>query len=90
MKKYTKKQILKLVANVCYFCGENDYNLLDAHRILEGHLGGTYHERNTVVVCATCHRKIHSGRIIIHGKYLTTGKKQWILHYFIDGEEKWG
>jgi len=51
--------------------------------------GGTYHDRNTVTVCANCHRKIHSGRIKIFGKYMTTGKKLWVLHFFEDGEEKW-
>jgi len=88
-KRYSRQQIKKLVEKVCYFCGEDDYNLLDVHRILEGANGGTYHDRNTVCVCSKCHRKIHSGRIKIHGKYMSTGKKLWVLHFTEDGDEKW-
>lgn len=72
----------------CLFCGESDYDLLDVHRILPGEQGGTYHDRNTVCSCALCHRKAHSGRIVIQGKYLSTSG-EWVLHYVEDGEEKW-
>jgi len=89
-KRYSRQQIKKLYDKVCYFCEEDDYDLLDVHRILEGANGGTYHDRNTVTVCSKCHRKIHSGRIKIFGKYMAAGgKKLWVLHCNVDGEEKW-
>ncbi len=86
--KYSRQQIKKLMEKECYFCGENDYNLLDVHRILEGANGGTYHDRNTICCCAKCHRKIHSGRIKIHGKHLSTSSR-WVVHFTEDDVEKW-
>lgn len=78
-KKHDKK---------CHFCGCDQYELLDVHRIIEGSDGGKYTEFNTVTTCALCHRKIHAGMIKIDRKYLsTTGR--WLLHYWLDGEEKW-
>jgi hypothetical protein len=87
-KKYSKKQVKKLHYGACFFCGESDYNLLDVHRILEGSQGGTYHHTNTIVGCATCHRKVHSGRIVIHGKYFSSSGR-WVVNYTEDGIEKW-
>lgn len=87
-KRYTRQQIKKLVEKKCYFCGEDNYDLLDAHRIIPGEEGGKYHDHNILVVCATHHRKIHSGCIVILGKhYSTLGR--WLLHYVENGEEKW-
>lgn len=87
-KNYTKKQAKKFFDKNCYFCGEDCYELLDAHRILPGCDGGKYHERNMITVCACCHRRIHgSGEIVIDKKYLST--KGWVLHYFVDGVEHW-
>lgn len=76
----TKKQIKKLVDGSCYFCKESDYDLLDVHRIIEGKDGGVYCEMNTITVCCKCHRKIHSGKIVVHRKYTTTLGKV-VLHY---------
>ena len=81
-KKNKKRHVGK-----CHFCEEDDYELLDTHRIVEGKDGGRYVDHNVVVACATCHRKIHAGRIVIDRWYQsTTGK---ILHYEEDGLEKW-
>jgi len=88
-KGCSKQQCLKRVAKECFFCGEQDYSVLDPHRIFEGKDGGTYCEANVVVCCATCHRKVHAGRIKIFGKYQSTGKKLWIVHYEEDGKEMW-
>lgn len=88
MKKPSKKQIKKLIEKKCYFCGEDDYDLLDVHRILEGKDGGKYVDHNMVVSCSLCHRKIHAGRIEIKGRYYSTSGR-YLLHYFEDGEEKW-
>jgi 5-methylcytosine-specific restriction endonuclease McrA len=89
MKKYTKKQAKKLFDKECFFCGENDYNLLDAHRIIEGKDGGTYHWWNMLTTCVKCHRKVHTGRIQILGKHPSTGPRLYAIHYIEDGEEKW-
>ncbi len=85
----TRKQINKKIDGKCYFCGEDDYDLLDSHRIIPGSEGGKYTEYNTLTTCATCHRKCHSGRIKIEGRHYSTAGR-YILHYFEDGEEKWG
>ena len=87
-KKLSKKQIKKRIDGKCYFCGEADYNLLDCHRIIEGKDGGKYVRGNMVTVCSTCHRKIHSDRIKILGRYFSTSG-QYVLHFTEDDEEKW-
>jgi len=87
MGRKSRQQITKLYEKKCYFCGENEYKLLDCHRVYEGEDGGTYHPLNTVVTCALCHRKIHAGIIKIDRKYLSTGGL--VLHYFINGKEYW-
>ncbi len=87
-KRYTRQQIRKLVEKKCYFCGEEDYALLDAHRIIPGEAGGKYHDMNIAVTCANCHRKIHAGRIVVDRRYFRSDGK-WILHYWEDGQEKW-
>ena len=71
----------------CLICGEDNYNVLDVHRIEYGSQGGTYTKRNTIVVCTTCHRRIHAGEIEIDGKYNST--KGLMVHYFVEGKEYW-
>jgi hypothetical protein len=90
-KGCSKQQCLKRVAGECLFCGEKDYSVLDPHRIFEGRNGGTYVEENVVVCCATCHRKIHAGKIKVLGKHRSYGTwKMWLVHWVDeDGEEKW-
>jgi hypothetical protein len=80
------KKVKKKIDKRCYFCGEGDYDLLDCHRIIPGEEGGEYNEHNTVVACACCHRKCHSGRINIIGRFFST--MGYVLHYFEDGVEK--
>ena len=74
----------------CFFCGENRYELLDAHRIFEGKDGGTYNWWNMITTCASCHRKCHAGIIKILGKHRCTGPRLEVIHYIDeDGQEKW-
>ena len=87
-KKLINKKIKKHIDKKCVFCGEDDYNLLDVHRIVPGKEGGRYSEINTATNCVNCHRKCHSGRIKILGKHFCTSGR-YIIHCFIDGEENW-
>jgi hypothetical protein len=82
------KQVKKIIEGKCYFCDCCNYDLLDVHRIAYESEENKYTEFNTVVVCSLCHRKIHSGIIKIDRKYFCTNGK-WILHYWIENEEKW-
>jgi len=87
-KNLINKVAKKKLEKTCYFCGIDDYAVLDTHRIVPGEENGIYTEFNTIVACANCHRKIHDGQIVIDRKYFSTSGK-WILHFWQDGEEKW-
>jgi hypothetical protein len=88
-KRYTRKQLCKLANNKCFFCHEDKFHVLDAHRIIPGEQGGTYIPHNILVLCANCHRRVHAGEIKIDRKYPTTGKSLWVLHCWIEGQELW-
>ena len=81
MSKKINKIAKKKYAKKCHFCECDIYELLDLHRIIEGKNGGEYTESNTVVCCASCHRKIHAKIIKINRKYLSSSGR-WVLHYF--------
>lgn len=87
-KKLINKVIKKKCDKKCYFCPCDIYELLDVHRIVDGAKGGEYTDFNTITSCALCHRKIHAGLIRIDRKYNSTSGK-FVLHCWIDGEEKW-
>jgi PP-loop superfamily ATP-utilizing enzyme len=87
-KTLINKEAAKRFAKKCYFCPCDVYDLLDVHRIVEGSEGGKYTDFNTITVCSLCHRKIHAGLIKIDRKYQSTSGR-WVLHYWIEGEEKW-
>jgi hypothetical protein len=90
MKKLINKKHKKKQEGKCYLCGTTDYELLDVHRIKEGADGGKYTDFNSLVVCVACHRKIHAGKIQIHGRYFSTAAR-YILHFTNEeGEEVWG
>ena len=82
MDKKQKKRTYKK----CHFCGCDDYALLDLHRIIHGEDGGEYKEGNVACCCSNCHRRIHDGQIIIDRWHMST--KGQVLHYFIEGEER--
>ena len=84
-RKNIDKKIAKLSAKKCRICGENDYNILDCHRILPGSKNGTYKNSNTVIVCSNCHRKIHAGGIEVDRYYPTTTGR--LLRVIIDDKE---
>lgn len=81
MRKNIDKIAKKKIDKCCYFCECDTYELLDVHRIIPGENGGQYTEKNSVTLCANCHRKVHADLIKIDRKYLSSSGK-WILHYF--------
>lgn len=86
--KLIDKVATKKIDKECHFCGEDEYCVLDSHRIIPEEHGGKYYRNNVVTICACCHRKIHhSKRIVIDRWYNST--KGRVLHYWEDGEEKW-
>jgi hypothetical protein len=87
-KKLVNKISMKKHEGKCYFCGIEDYSVLDVHRIVPGEEGGEYTHLNSVVCCANCHRKTHDGQIKIDRKYFSTAGK-WILHFWEGDVEKW-
>lgn len=80
----SRQQIQKLFHGECLVCGENRYEVLDAHRIIEG---GKYIPSNIVVLCSIHHRLVHSGCIKFDRKYDSTNGI--ILHWFMNGQEFW-
>lgn len=88
MGKLINKKETKEIAGECFFCGEDDYAVLDCHRIVEGQDGGRYVDHNVLVVCSNCHRRCHDGQLVIDRKYNTTGGFQ-LLHYWENGKEQW-
>ena len=86
MSKLINKKIYKRSEGKCRICGETDYDLLNVHRILPGCEQGKYSTVNTVCLCLSCHRKVHTGRITILGWYTSTKGK--VLHIIKeDGKE---
>lgn len=87
MKIKSKKDFKKYIKN-CFFCEENNLNLLDIHRIYEGYKGGGYHHENVLVLCANCHRKVHCGEIKDIKKYKSYGGNSLFqVIYFVDNRE---
>jgi hypothetical protein len=87
-KKLINKVHKKKADKKCYFCGTDEYCVLDVHRIISGSDGGKYDFYNSITTCSNCHRKIHDGKIKVDRKYPST--KGWVLHYFSeDGTEHW-
>jgi hypothetical protein len=87
-KRLSKKQLKKRIDKRCYFCGCDDYELLDVHRILPGEEGGKYTDWNMVTTCCMCHRKIHAGKIKVLGRYFSTRGN--VIHFIDeDGQEQY-
>jgi hypothetical protein len=80
------KKIRKRSDRKCHFCDEDNYELLDLHRIIPGSEGGKYKEYNVVTVCCKCHRKIHAGIIEVYRWCMSTAG--YVLYCKIDDEEK--
>lgn len=85
MGNLSYKQLLKRIEKKCRICGESNYSLLDVHRIVPGAAGGKYTRQNSVPLCVSCHRKVHSGLITVVGQHYSTAG--YLLHYFENGQE---
>jgi hypothetical protein len=57
-----KRALRELVDFVCQNCHrhEQEAGVLETHRIIRGNMGGQYTPNNILMICAECHRKIHS------------------------------
>lgn len=87
--KPINKKAYKKSHEKCFFCEESDYAALQCHRIIPGEKGGTYHESNTLSICANCHCKVHAGNIKIDRKYKKLTGPNWAVRYWIDEKEYW-
>ena len=85
-KTFPGKQKFKRISKKCRICGEDDYTLLDVHRIVPGKDGGKYTNWNSVTLCCKCHRLVHGGNIKIKGWHNSTAGK--ILLIGRDDEEE--
>lgn len=88
IKRTINKIEKKRSEKVCHLCPNDDYSQLDVHRIVPGELGGKYTNHNTVILCVSCHRRVHAGQITIERWYSTSAGRK-VLHYWENGEEKW-
>lgn len=87
VRKPSRQQIRKLYDGQCFFCEEDNYALLDAHRIHPGRDGGKYVWLNVLTVCSCCHRLIESGQIEVLGRFLSTSG-DYVLQVKRDGKEE--
>lgn len=87
--KLISKKVFKQAHKKCFFCDEKDYAALQCHRIIPGEKGGTYHDANTLSICASCHCKVHAGSIKIDKKYKKLTSPNWIVRYWIEEKEYW-
>jgi hypothetical protein len=78
------QKIKKLIKGKCCLCEETNYNTLDCHRI---NPGSKYADWGTLIVCSSCHRRIHAKEITILGKYNSTAGE--VINYMENGIEKW-
>lgn len=85
--KPPKKTIIKKFHGRCLVCGEDNPSLLDAHRPVQGKDNGKYLWGNVFTACANCHRRIHSGEIVVHRRHLSSAG--WVWHCLIEGKEVW-
>jgi len=44
----------------CYFCNENNDNMLEEHHVVPRRFGGSDADENLVTVCASCHNGLES------------------------------
>lgn len=68
--KSTKRKILTLWNNKCSVCGKNDF--LEFHHIILKSSGGSDDYDNIILLCASCHAKIHKREFNPENYHLNT------------------
>jgi len=58
-----KKAFISAVGSRCEKCGERDIAVLDLHHIKPVSEGGSDTPSNLIVLCASCHRRVHGGSL---------------------------
>jgi len=81
------KKAFKESQKQCRLCGNDIYSTLDVHRITPGEDDGKYHETNSICTCSNCHRRVHSGEIVIDRYYQSTSGKK-MLRIIRNGKEE--
>ncbi len=61
------------------------FEVLDIHRIIPGEQGGEYVKGNVVSICSNCHRLIHNGIITVKGWLKSTSGD--LLHIIKEQKE---
>lgn len=80
---------MKLIKDKCEVCGEQNSKLLDLHHIIEqNNINSTNHKSNLAILCANCHRKVHTKQLIIYGTIPSTSlPNKRTLIFEIDGKK---
>ena len=74
----TKAMVLNRDNYTCQYCkGKHKDSKLEVHHIIFRSQGGSDEESNLITLCHTCHKDLHSGKIIPNFK----GKKKGTLKY---------
>lgn len=66
----------------CEVCQRINYQT--DHHITSKCYGGTNHKSNLAYVCGSCHNDIHTGKVILEGRFQTTAG--YILIWHLKGE----
>ena len=69
----------------CNICNESI--AVDKHHIQSICYGGITKEWNICKICPNCHRKVHTGKIIIEGWYSSTLSTGRVLIHRLKGEK---
>lgn len=69
--KQIEKQIFQEAGSACPFCGEKHVAVLHIHHIIPRAEGGPNTPENLLLVCASCHQKIHTEIISSEQVYST-------------------
>jgi len=69
----------------CEIC-EDDSVLLDKHHIISKSKGGSNKAYNIAHLCPNCHRRVHTGDIILEGRFESTLGN--VLVYHLKGDQQ--
>jgi len=82
-EKFGSKKTLKRAAKTCIICGEDNYEVLDVHRLIHG---SKYTYNGTVVICSKCHR-LHHAHVIHIDKWFNSSKGRLLRWVDKEGKE---